>query len=421
MAKTNLSVSGEQFLVNGKPTYSEIPGSNMQAHGLLFNQRMIQGIFDDRGNRKRYKRGGMGFFDPDANTEALVAALPQWHAYGLRAITVGLQGGWPVGMVDVEEIENNPFRENGKEIDQAYLKRLDRIVKAADELGMVVIVNILYWAQTKKFRTGLEIRNAVISACRFLRDKGYGNVIVDVANEYNIDLFADHALVNDPEGMASLIGLARCESGNMPVGSSGGGGMMDEEVVRASDVILIHGNGLSRGKYYDFVKRIKACAPGKPIVCNEDSPCCTRVDVSLSAGVSWGYYNNYTKQIPPCNYGISPGEDLFFARRVARAVGIPISPLEQSEQYLLQGGEEQELFGDGLRCFRLASEFPETIDFVRYYYNGELAYVSYDEPFFFDTEETWLGRSFAMGSGDEIVAEVHLVNGETFTRSCRQQ
>jgi hypothetical protein len=87
---------------------------------------------------------------------------------------------------------------------------------------------------------------------------------------------------------------------------------------------------------------------------------------------------------------------------------------------VLQGGEEQELFGDGLRCFRLAGEFPETPDFVRYFHDGKSEYVSYDEPFVFDAEETWLGRPVAMEPGDEIVAEVHLVDGKTFSRSFRQ-
>ncbi len=154
----------------------------------------------------------------------------------------------------------------------------------------------------------------------FIRDNGYTNVILEIANEYNINGFKDHPLVHEPEGMVSLIDLAREQSGGLLVGSSGGGGMADEAVVKASDIVLIHGNGQSAGHYYDFVSRVKSWAPDRPIVCNEDSPCCTRVDVALDTGTSWGYYNNYTKQIPPADYGVTPGEDLFLPGRRPRRV-----------------------------------------------------------------------------------------------------
>ncbi|MCF7925985.1 MAG: hypothetical protein K9L74_00210 [Candidatus Izimaplasma sp.] len=60
--------------------------------------------------------------------------------------------------------------------------------------------------------------------------------------------------------MKKLIDLVRKESGGMLVGSSGGGGLADKEVVDASDV-LIHGNGLTRGEYYDFVLNVQKMAP----------------------------------------------------------------------------------------------------------------------------------------------------------------
>src|SRR5690554_6441943 len=110
MAETHVDIRGEKFLINGKLTYHEIEGSRQQARGLLMNARFIQGIFDDKAEPDRFARFGRHKYDPDKNTDDLIAALPQWYAHGLRAFTVGLQGGGPVFTIDDwSTIDNNPF------------------------------------------------------------------------------------------------------------------------------------------------------------------------------------------------------------------------------------------------------------------------------------------------------------------------
>ena len=73
MANTNLSIQGDRFLINGELTYSEYPDCPHQ--GLLMNARFIQGIFDDKSGHERYHRFGR-VFDPEKNTDDLIAALP---------------------------------------------------------------------------------------------------------------------------------------------------------------------------------------------------------------------------------------------------------------------------------------------------------------------------------------------------------
>ena len=46
--KTKLSIEGNRFLINGQPTYSELPACPAAYRGLLLNARFIQGVFDDR-------------------------------------------------------------------------------------------------------------------------------------------------------------------------------------------------------------------------------------------------------------------------------------------------------------------------------------------------------------------------------------
>ncbi len=413
MGKTNLTVKGRDFYINGKLTYDDIEGAG-DAKGLLMNARFIQGIFDDKTDSSRFDRFGKKF-DPDKNTDELIAALPEWYQHGLRAFTVGVQGGMPVFTIDVKDIDNNPFGTDGK-FDKDYAERLDRIIRAADEIGMVVIVNILYWAQTRALRDGLAIKTAIKNVAAFLRKGGYTNIIIDIANEYDIDPWKDHIFIQSSEAMQLLIDIVREESGGMLVGSSTGGGGIYSEVAEASDVVLIHGNGLTQGEYYDLILKSQEFAPDKPILCNEDSPCFTRLDVAKLTHTSWGHYDNFTKQEPPCDWGITPGQDTFYARRMARTVGIEIPELPLEEQFYLQGLEKNTEW-QGKRWIHIAAEYPEKVNYVDFYHNGEFIYRSYDEPFFLFRETTWIQKEWDVQDNEEWKAVIFLNNGKIIEKA----
>ncbi len=415
MGKTNLSIKGRDFYINDKPVYDEING-HLSSKGLLMNARFIQGIFDDQTDRKRYNRFNK-IFDVDKNTDDLIKALPMWYQYGLRAITVGIQGGMPVFTIDIKIIDNNPFGPDGMSFDEAYAKRLDKLIKAADEIGMVVIVNILYWAQALSFKNDEAIISALKIASSFLKKGNYTNVIIDIANEYNIDMWNSLKIIKDPKSMKKLIELVKKESGGMLVGCSGGGGLIDQEVIDASDVVLIHGNGLTRGEYYDFVLKVQKIAPDKPILCNEDSPCISRLDIAQLTHTSWGHYDNFTKQEPPCDWGITKGQDFFFARRMARGLGIDLEELPIEDQFYLQGLEPYTKWQDK-RWIRLAAEYPEKVNYVDFYRNNELVYRSYDEPFFMFRETTWIQKPWNVKKDDKVWrAEVVLYDGTMVIKS----
>jgi hypothetical protein len=414
MGNTRLSIKDGDFYINDKAVYAEIKHSN-DAKGLLMNARFIQGIFDDRINPRRFDRFGK-IFDADKHTDAFIAALPKWYEYGLRAFTVGMQGGMPVFTVDVKTIDHNPFGIDGTSFDENFARRLDKVIRAADALGMVVIVNILYWAQAKRLQNDKAIIDAVKTASRFLREGSYTNIIVDVANEYNIDMWNDLNIIQNPSSMKELIVLVQRETGGMLVGSSGGGGLVDKEVVEVSDLVLIHGNGLTRGQYYDFILKVQDMAKNKPILCNEDSPCISRLDIARQTHTSWGHYDNFTKQEPPCDWGITPGQDFFFARRMARTVGIDLDELPFEDQFYLQGLEPYTSW-KGKRWIRLAAEYPEQIDYVDFYRNGEFIYRSYDEPFFLYPQTTWIQRAWNVQVGDtSFMAKVVFKDGRVLRK-----
>jgi hypothetical protein len=417
MSKTAVSIENESFRINGKLIYSEIGSSTPDVHGLLMNARFIQGVFDDKEAPERFARFGHDKWDPGGNTQALIDALPEWYGYGLRAFTTGFQGGGPCFTVNNGTIDNNPFGEGGTSLDPAYADRMDKLIRGADALGMVVIVSYFYGAQASRLRDGRAVRKAVTTASRFLKDGGYTNVLIEVANEMNIGSFSSHPIIQQPEGIASLIDLARVASGGMAVGCSGGGGYRNREVAEASDVVLIHGNGQSRQRYYTMIQEVKRWEQNKPIVCNEDSQAIGQLEVAFKTRTSWGYYNNMTKQEPPADWSVMKGEDTFFAHRMAKGVGIKVPDLPVEDQYCLQGLEPNLIY-EGQRWIRLGSLYPETISYVDFYRDNALYYTSYDESFPINFESNWRYGGVDVGDDDhEWRAVVHLTSGEVIEKT----
>lgn len=410
MTHTHLSIRGNKFLINDALVYDEIKTCCEQMKGTLMNARFIQGVFDT-DSRSRFNRYGK-IFDPQRNTEELIAALPQWYAKGLRAITVGLQGGGNCFTIPGQDLECNPFSSDGKQINPEYLQRLDRLIKACDELGMIVIVSCFYCHNVVYLNDTQAIIEAVKAVCAHIRDQGYTNVILEIANEHNLRPFSDKPIIQTPQGIVALIEIAHTCAPGLPVGCSASGGTINEEVCRASDVVLLHGNGQSRSQLYNLIRKAMLFTPDKPILINEDSQALGQLAVCHELGISWGYYNNMTKQEVPADWGITEGEDRFFAWRLADMLGIGQDPIPVQDQYYFQGFEPH-MHSNGMRFPRVASLWPETINFVRFYRNGELFYVCYDESFTVGFHSNWKQFGVQTEDGENWTAEVVLRSGET--------
>ncbi len=94
--KTDVTIRGDAFLINGRPTYEGRTWRGRKVEGLLLNSRMVQGIFDDLNpdTRKLWDYPG-GPWDPERNTREFLAAMPEWRRQGLIGFTINLQGGSP--------------------------------------------------------------------------------------------------------------------------------------------------------------------------------------------------------------------------------------------------------------------------------------------------------------------------------------
>jgi hypothetical protein len=151
--RTEVSIRGDQFFINGKPTYAGRTWRGHKIEGLLLNSRMVQGIFDDLNpdTRGRWAYPDTGRWDADRNTREFLAAMPDWRKHGLLAITLNLQGGSPQGYSKDQPWHNSAIAANGS-LRADYMKRLELILDRADELGMVVILGLFYFGQDERLK-----------------------------------------------------------------------------------------------------------------------------------------------------------------------------------------------------------------------------------------------------------------------------
>lgn len=414
MSKTKYEIKGKDFWINGKPTYSEIPDVNPNALGLLFNARFINGVFNDMNpaNRGIYDRFGK-VFDPDQNTKELIACLQQWYDVGLRAITVGLQAGGPIySFTDWGCIETGAFSSDGKVLNPSTWRRMTEIIRAADEIGMLVIVSFFYQGQFQYFDNDAAIIEASKTVCSALLELDCDNVIIEIANEYDtLSMHNKNTSLGMHQNMASWIKKVQEWIGHRWAVGSSCAYQADKHVIQASDISLIHGNTKRRQELHDTVRTVRAYAPDQPIVVNEDSPLFTQLEVAIDNHFSWGYYNTMTKQEPPCDWGITRGEDQYFAQRMAKVIGIKMPESPENEIYL-QGFEPEMTIDDG-RYVRVAARNPELIDRVWFYEDDKLLDIAYAEPFMLYSRTTWIQEPYYPSEGaSRFTVHVYRLNGE---------
>jgi len=80
----------------------------------------------------------------------------------------------------------------------------------------------------------------VVNAARWVRECGFQNVLLEIANEYPHNGFA-HPLIRNPKSQANLIRLAKETAPGLLVSASGyGDGLVHKEIAEAADLLLLH-------------------------------------------------------------------------------------------------------------------------------------------------------------------------------------
>jgi hypothetical protein len=140
------SVRGEDTLLNGQP---------FLVKGLRCSNALIS----------------------DAEAQELIDHLDEFASYGVNTVSVYFMGS---RFGDVKG-----YREDAT-LDPAYATRMSRIIEAADQRAMVILVGCLYWSNSKakwESWTQTEANAAVANTVAWLKEHDYRNVFVDIDNE----------------------------------------------------------------------------------------------------------------------------------------------------------------------------------------------------------------------------------------------
>ena len=332
-AQTSISISGEDFHINGKPTYAGREWNGHRVEGLLMNSRMVQAAYDDQNSETapRWAYPDTGKWDAERNVSEFIAAMPEWKAHGLLAVTVNFQGGSPEGYSKTQPWINSAFEVDGS-LRPAFTACMKRVLDTADANGMAVILGYFYFGQDQRLKDETAVIRATDEATHWLLEGGWRNVLVEVNNETNIKAY-DHEILK-PGRIHELIDRVRKTERHgrrLLVGTSyGGGAIPKENVVRSSDFLLLHGNGVKDpARITEMIKQTRSVPGYKliPILFNEDDhenfdQPANNFASAVAEHVSWGWFDYRRKgealedgyQSPPVNWGLSSArKKAFFA------------------------------------------------------------------------------------------------------------
>lgn len=298
---THVSIHGEQFLINNKPTYQGRYWQGHKVEGLLMNARLVQGIFDDSNPEtvNNFKYPDTGIWDPERNTNEFIAAMPSWKKHGLLSFTLNLQGGSPLGYGNKGWV-NTAFHADGS-LKSAYLNRLEKILDRANELEMVVILGYFYGGQDQHLKNEEAVYAACDNMTNWILEKGYQNILVEINNECDYPVWDHDILWTDRvHELVKHVQQIEKDGHRLLVSTSyRGGAIPSKEVIQCADFLLIHGNKVEEPyKITIMVDSIRNTPEYKPmpIVFNEDDHYDFEQDENnmtnaVKAYASWGYFD----------------------------------------------------------------------------------------------------------------------------------
>jgi hypothetical protein len=322
--QTTVSIAGDAFFINGQPTLKGKTWRGHKVEGLLPNSRMVQGTFDDLNpeTRVRWSYPDGKAWDAARNAREFVAAIRDWRERGLLAFTINLQGGSPEGYSKDQPWHNSAFDADGS-LRSDYAARLEQVLDEADRHGVVVILGLFYFGQDQRLRDEAAVVKAVDTVVEWVLDKGYRNLLLEIDNECDVASY-DHEILK-PARVAELIGrVKRTTLGGRRVlvsTSFKGNTVPGADVIRASDFVLLHGNGIADpNRVVGLVNEVRRSPTftAKPVVFNEDDhydfekPWNNFV-AAASVHASWGFFDfrrvgegfDEGYQSVPVNWGIS--------------------------------------------------------------------------------------------------------------------
>ncbi len=338
--ETVVSIKDGQFYINGKITYEKRYWNGNKIEGLLMNSRMVQGIFDDLNPEtlNMWVYPDTKKWDADRNTAEFIKNMKNWKSYGLLSFTINLQGGSPQGYSNSQPWHNSAFSSDGSLL-PAYMKRLEKILDRADELGMVPMLGLFYFGQDERLADEKAVKNAVTNTVEWLFARNYRNVLIEINNECNVKSY-DHDILK-PERVHELIIQAKNIEKNgyryYVSTSYGGGAIPKPNVVKVSDFLLLHGNGVKEPtRITEMVEQTRKVEgfSSQPILFNEDDHFNFKMEqnnftAAVKKYASWGYFDYRMKdegfaegyQSVPVDWGINSERKIQFFELLKEITG----------------------------------------------------------------------------------------------------
>jgi hypothetical protein len=341
---TSVSIAGNAFLINGRPTYPSRSFRGNKVEGLLFTSRMVNCILNDQNPETRgmwsYRDGP---WDPERNTSEFIAALPVYKSHGLTSIAFNIQGGSPMGYGWHQPWHTSGYTPDGNLLPD-YRARLLRVLDALDANGMVAVLGLFYISATPALKDESAIIRAADEVTDLICDRGYTNVIIEVANESDIPRWPyeiikperGHELVTRIQSRSK--GKVNTKAGRLLVSTSFVvRDTLPEKVAQVADVILWHGNASPTPEAIHVrAKSIRAGAGyrGQPLLNNEDDHFdFDKPENNMMAAVEeysgWGYFDYRQIREPfedgyqslPVDWGIKSARKKGFFGLLAQVTG----------------------------------------------------------------------------------------------------
>ncbi len=316
---TQVGIRGARWTINGDLTY---PGT--AAEGTLQSLRAAQAIFDDDNpeTRRWWVYPDTGAWDPERNVREFLSMLPRYREAGITMVTISLMGGTPyrpeLGAALGESTfygtgqpqRASGFVPDGTAIRPEWADRAARVISAADDLGIIVNLEVLYWGQYHLLEDTAAQFAAVATTARWIRENGWTNVVLELSNESNNNNVHELYPVARRAHPDLLVGTAMS-----PVNRFA----FDPSWWDVADFTFLHANGRTDEEIRGDIAAARALTDA-PLHVNEDSHWRIdqeRFDMLNALGVGNGYYDQEGYQSPPVDWSITTRHQTAFFAKVA--------------------------------------------------------------------------------------------------------
>ena len=289
-----------------------------QARGRLMTLRLNQSLFDNEWfDEKR--------LDCVSNTKRVIAALDFYKAHGVLAIIANLQAedisyGEGADEILIECGKDkmsliSAFTADGS-LKISWMSRLESLLLATSQRGMVVGLTYFHSAQDEIFNGPEAIVSATNNITDWLVEKNFRNVVINVADEWDLGGGTWNHARFIPENIDRLVEIIRERFNRadyaLPIGASSSRKMSyPDSLAHLCDLVLLHGNGRTPSEKLSHLRQIRSTGRVMWMIRDDNgnkknlsslSREKASAETLFKEGAGWSYMPWKQTHSPPFNY-----------------------------------------------------------------------------------------------------------------------